>query len=231
MTSPHSHQSGLYCLPMLYLCNETGIAEEGAYKALATLSDEDFAVYDDSSEWVWVCEMAAWQIGKDLSEADKRCKGVQQYLSTLPALPFLSEFINRYANDFHLRIKTSPLQGPSNFEKGASLEQNRTEQEQNRAPEAPSAGVGVKSAEKRGTRITLPFSLTEDLRAWAAKEFPNVDVKAATAEFEDYWRAVPGPKGKKLDWESTWRNRIRELAGRRPRLVNGKAGNPYAGSV
>ena len=27
--------------------------------------------------------------------------------------------------------------------------------------------------------------------------------------FRDYWLAVPGPKGKKTDWEATWRNWIR----------------------
>lgn len=31
-------------------------------------------------------------------------------------------------------------------------------------------------------------------------------------KFRDYWRAVPGAKGRKLDWDATWRNWIRRSA-------------------
>jgi uncharacterized protein YdaU (DUF1376 family) len=73
--------------------------------------------------------------------------------------------------------------------------------------------VASRDAE-RGTRIPLPFPVDDSMLSWAAREVPNVDVKAATAEFEDYWKAVPGAKGKKLDWLSTWRNRMRDVAKR-----------------
>ena len=33
-------------------------------------------------------------------------------------------------------------------------------------------------------------------------------------EFVDFWRAVPGAKGVKLDWDATFRNRMRELIAR-----------------
>src|SRR5688572_15834709 len=102
ITSPHSHQSGLYYLPMMYLCHEIGMTMEGACKALADLTADHFCRYDDESEWVWVCEMAAWQIGTQLSISDKRCKGVQQYVAGLPDLPFKAAFIERYASDFNL---------------------------------------------------------------------------------------------------------------------------------
>lgn len=66
-----------------------------------------------------------------------------------------------------------------------------------------------------GTRVPDPFPITEELRKWALTETPGVDVDRATAEFLDYWRSVPGTKGKKLDWIGTWRNRLRELHDRR----------------
>lgn len=72
----------------------------------------------------------------------------------------------------------------------------------------------AKRLAERGSRIALPFPITADMQSWAAGEVPNVDLKAATAEFEDYWKGVPGAKGRKLDWESTWRNRMREVAAR-----------------
>ena len=44
---------------------------------------------------------------------------------------------------------------------------------------------------------------------WARRETPGLDHRAVTARFEDYWRAVPGAKGVKVDWEATWRNWLR----------------------
>lgn len=136
MTSPHSHQTGIYQLPMLYLCTEVGLTEKGASKALLLLAQEGFARYDEQTEWVWVCEMASWQIGTMLSDGDKRCKGVQQYFASLPRLPFSDDFYARYVSDFHLTpppgapCQISPLQGAM---EGASSEQNknknRTEQD------------------------------------------------------------------------------------------------------
>ena len=49
------------------------------------------------------------------------------------------------------------------------------------------------------------------MRTWAAKHTPHVDLKTGTAEFVDFWRALPGTRARKLNWESTWRNRMREL--------------------
>lgn len=47
------------------------------------------------------------------------------------------------------------------------------------------------------TQMSMPDSLT--LSCWQ--------------EFVDYWRAVPGQKGVKLDWLATWRNSIRRMHG------------------
>lgn len=66
-----------------------------------------------------------------------------------------------------------------------------------------------------GTRVPDPFPITAELREWAKGAVPGLDVDKATAEFLDYWRGVPGAKGRKLDWEGTWRNRLRELHERR----------------
>jgi hypothetical protein len=94
------------------------------------------------------------------------------------------------------------------------------------SPVVPDGEGGRKCASKRGTRIEVPFRVTPEMRAWAAAETPNVDVEAATAEFEDFWRAVPGQKGTKLDWIATWRNRMRELHGRSRGRLNGNQPAP-----
>lgn len=212
MTSPHSHQSGLYWLPMMYICNEIGIPLEGASKALECLTAEDFCEYDESTEWVWVCEMAAWQIGTELSEGDKRCKGLQQYLTSLPTLPFLDTFIDRYAADFHLRpSQARGIKAPSG---GAPSEQSGTEK--NRAD--------------RATRIPDDFSLTQERRLVAEAE--RLPAERTFEKFCDYWRAIGGQKARKIDWEATWRNWCRTEADRQPGgKVNGAGKSPYRGAI
>jgi len=56
------------------------------------------------------------------------------------------------------------------------------------------------------TLIPTDFVITEEMRAWAKKKVPQVDIEAQTEVFCDYWRA----HGKKMmDWAATWRNWMR----------------------
>lgn len=86
---------------------------------------------------------------------------------------------------------------------------------------APSSSTPKDTApRKRGTRIDDGFAVNDEMRAWAVENVPLVadDLDAATAEFVDYWRAIPGSRGTKLDWVATWRNRMRDVSERRERI-------------
>ena len=72
-----------------------------------------------------------------------------------------------------------------------------------------------RGADTRGTRIPVPFAISDEMRSWALAETPGVDLDKATAEFVDYWKGVSGQRGCKLDWPATWRNRMREVASRK----------------
>lgn len=95
---------------------------------------------------------------------------------------------------------------------------------------APATATGneenTTAPRKRGTRIPDDFTITDDMRTWAAENVPTLNLAQATVEFLDYWRGVPGAKGTKLDWPATWRNRMREIhqrqatGGRPLRAVN-----------
>jgi hypothetical protein len=61
----------------------------------------------------------------------------------------------------------------------------------------------------RGTRLPDDFAVTAEMVEWARDNAPDVDGRQATAAFRDYWRAVPGAKGRKSDWVATWRNWLR----------------------
>lgn len=95
----------------------------------------------------------------------------------------------------------------------ASHSHSHSDNDQQRAKRTPDA---------KGVRLPEDFSVTLELRAWAKDEAPHVDLDKALVEFHDYWKAVPGAKGRKLDWPATFRNRVRELEGRK----NGSAARP-----
>jgi len=75
---------------------------------------------------------------------------------------------------------------------------------------------GVRSITKPLLKPLLnSYRLPDD---WQPKEndillmrehFPSIDLKLETHAFRDYWAAVAGARGKKADWDATWRNWIR----------------------
>jgi hypothetical protein len=80
---------------------------------------------------------------------------------------------------------------------------------------------GRASRSKTATRVPDDFTPTDDMKAWFATEKLHEAIigRIEHEKFMDYWRAVPGAKGRKLDWPATWRNWMRTAAdrsGRRP---------------
>jgi hypothetical protein len=113
ITAPTSHSTGVYYLPVAYISNDTGIPLQGASKGLARLLEGGFCHYDRDAEWVWVCEMAIWQIGKPTSAGDNRIVGVRKYFADLPNLLFLPAFFDKYAKIYGLAERPAAPQRPS----------------------------------------------------------------------------------------------------------------------
>lgn len=85
------------------------------------------------------------------------------------------------------------------------------EEEQAASPAAPPPPVKPERAEKqdRASRLPADWTLPDDWRAWAVSERPDLDVMLQAAKFADFWHAKAGKDGRKLDWQATWRNWIR----------------------
>lgn len=77
---------------------------------------------------------------------------------------------------------------------------------------APSSSLTPKNNKdkSRGTSFTLE-TLPDDWKDAAEKLAPDLDAEKLFDEFSDYWKAVPGEKGRKKDWLATFRNHIRNL--------------------
>jgi len=67
---------------------------------------------------------------------------------------------------------------------------------------------GGMRAGSRGMRLSIQ-ELPPDWRAFATKTRPELDADFCWEKFRDYWVAVPGAKGRKVDWAATWRNFVR----------------------
>jgi len=68
----------------------------------------------------------------------------------------------------------------------------------------------AKASPKRGSRLPSNWVLPSDWGQWALDEgYPENLIRSEAEKFRDYWIAVPGQRGVKLDWMATWRNWIR----------------------
>lgn len=59
-----------------------------------------------------------------------------------------------------------------------------------------------------GSRIPDGFP-DDDAIDWCRQERADLDAERVAATFRDHWIAVPGARGRKLDWGATWRNWVR----------------------
>lgn len=65
-----------------------------------------------------------------------------------------------------------------------------------------------KASSTRGTRLPDDWWPGDELIAWAKKNTPSVGI-STTEAFKDWFKAAPGGKGIKLDWDATYRNWMR----------------------
>ena len=87
--------------------------------------------------------------------------------------------------------------------------------------EAKEKPKGKRKASDRG--CTIPFAtLPDEWRGDADELAPELDPDKCWVEFKDYWRGVPGAKGRKAGvkgWRLTWRNNLRKLAEWNPKRL------------
>lgn len=77
------------------------------------------------------------------------------------------------------------------------------------------ASGATPAAKSRGTRIPLPYTLSDSDLEWYERTFPSRNgtwLNAETEKFVDYWRAKSGAGATKVDWPATWRNWLRRAS-------------------
>lgn len=232
MTSPSSNMLGLFAQPVLYMAYETGLGEEGARKGLRQCSEVGYCSYDDESEFVWVHEMASYQIASELKATDLRCKGIQKDYDALPDNPFLGPFFDRYQSAFHLenrRVGEGATQAPSKPHRSQEQEQ---EQEQDspslRSGEAgagapqPTPAPAKRSKREESTLANFLANCREQhvkpvpddhaIRTWAADAgITDEMLQIAWVAFKERYTEDAQYKGKRYkDWAGTFANSVKD---------------------
>jgi len=64
----------------------------------------------------------------------------------------------------------------------------------------------------RGSRLPSDWQIPGEWADWTEKVYrlERPKIVRMSLEFRDYWAAIPGSRGVKLDWFATWRNRCRQ---------------------
>lgn len=102
LTAPAANMIGLYYLPLVILAHETNCTVDEARGILASLSEIDFAHYDEGQETVWVTRMAFFQVGDHVEPRDNRWPALIRELLTYTKSRFYSRFMDLYSEPFHL---------------------------------------------------------------------------------------------------------------------------------
>jgi hypothetical protein len=105
LNNPNGNQYGLYYITVSTMADLTGLLADEIGRALVILEREEFAFYDDATEFVWVKEMARVQMFLPLKAGDRQVKSTNTWYRQVPRNPFLGQFFDRYAEDLRLEGK------------------------------------------------------------------------------------------------------------------------------
>lgn len=232
MTSPSSNMLGLYAQPVLYMAYETGLGEEGARKGLQQCIEAGYCSYDDESEFVWVHEMASYQIASELKGSDLRCKGIQKDYDALPDNPFLGEFFDRYAEAFHLhgrRGEEGATQPPCKPLRSQEQEQEQEQEKDSSSPlrseegaaNSPSRPSGRKKREETTLSAYIdqcrsqgvkPLPEDHSIRGWASDAgICEEMLQVAWVAFRERYVEDSKYKAKRYkDWPGHFANSVKE---------------------
>lgn len=175
-TCPSSTQWGVFYLPVVLICNDTGRSREEVEGALKGLQGHGFLFFDPESEVIWVVNMCRDQVGI-LRGKDNRIKAAADAAVEIVKMPFGPQWYEAYRRDLQLPLMDlrSPFEAPSEPEapsKPLRSQDQDQEQEQEQEPESDSRPLKLELAEpevpaRSPIRIEAErlWSMQEEMRA------------------------------------------------------------------
>lgn len=136
---------------------------------------------------------------------------------------------NPYAAGKGARIERGKRGADARWNKHAiSMQQASTSIALEQCPPAPAPAPAQPKAKAEkpssptGSRLPADWVVPVEWLSWSAVEFPGFNARREADSFRDYWHSVAGAKGRKADWQATWRNWIRKANENRGGRGNGQ---------
>ena len=142
ISSPHTNYIGIYRLPVAYIAADLGLSLEAAREALDAVIAAGLAAYDEATEFVWVVDGAAEQIG-ELRGADKRVPAAQRDFERVPEGTLADRFYDKYARMLQLSPRGATPVKPAPVKAAPAVKA---------APKAAPQSVSVKLKANRDAR-------------------------------------------------------------------------------
>lgn len=74
---------------------------------------------------------------------------------------------------------------------------------------------GKSTQSRGGSRLSDEWQTAEAEFAFGRNlGLSDAQIREEQDQFKDFWRGIPGQRGRKLDWAATFRNRLRDIAAR-----------------
>ena len=178
-SAPHANALGVYYLPLAHM-TEIALKPPDRRRALKDVCDLGLCAYDAESEFVWVFEMARYQIG-ELTSKDHMVQYVNREYEQLPKNPFLPHFFDRYGSILHLQTKRL-FSGPTEFLGNCSF----LGADGQLAFSFPRPETKVEDDKKRLRNFPEGFSPSKEITEWAWREGIAGDLEREFEAFKDY---------------------------------------------
>jgi len=187
--------------------------QHGSYTLLidACYDREKFPTLEEALEWTWASSAAEIEaVEFVLKKFFKLIDGV--YVQTR---------IEEEIAEYHSKAETNKriaLQREANRRANST---NRAQDVDDSPPnhkplttnQEPETNNQKTVSKNRGTRLPHDWHPTEEDTAFCKANRPDLRPSEVARGFYDYWIAIPGAKGCKLDWAATWRNWVRNHKG------------------
>jgi hypothetical protein len=193
----HSQSEGTAKLVLWGIANHH--SDQGAWPSIATLAK--YANIKERRVQQIIRELAA---SGEIAIEEQGGYGQQQYKTNRYLILLTCPADCDGTLQHRTGVQSVTVRGAISDIQGCNLESSGVQ------PTAPEPNKNLKK-----NLMLTSYRLPED---WQPKEndirimkehFPSIDLKLETHAFRDYWASVAGARGKKADWDATWRNWIR----------------------
>jgi uncharacterized protein YdaU (DUF1376 family) len=185
--------------------------QHGSYTLLidSCYDRERFPTFDEAIEWTWA----------STNEEIEAVTFILRKFFTLENGLYIQNHIKEDLDDFHAKAATNQRIALDREAKRKKNNTNRVPVVNEPPPNHKPRTINqepltinqepVKIEKHRGSRLPANWVAPQEYIEFCEQERKDLDPIAMQNKFRDYWCAVAGKGGVKLDWLATWRNFVR----------------------